>query len=113
MINSEASNWDCFQSKTNLVVQGACADGIKLALCEIHKRLPRSTWIIAIVQDEIIVEAPLVKAEQVKKLLEEIMVSVFDELFKKQVPIEVDAKIRENWGENEVVCDLYGSQIGV
>jgi DNA polymerase I-like protein with 3'-5' exonuclease and polymerase domains len=113
LIDPEASNWDCFQSKTNLVVQGACADGIKLALCEIHKRLPRSTWIIAIVQDEIIVEAPLVKAEQVKKLLEEIMVSVFDELFKKQVPIEVDAKIRENWGENEVVCDLYGSQIGV
>jgi DNA polymerase I len=113
LIDPEASNWDCFQSKTNLVVQGACADGIKLALCEIRKRLPRSTWIIAIVQDEIIVETPEVKAEQVKKLLEEIMVSVFDKLFKKQVPIEVDAKICENWGENEVVCDLYGSQIEV
>jgi hypothetical protein len=29
------------------------------------------------------------------------MVSVFDKLFKKQVPIEVDAKICENWGEDE------------
>jgi hypothetical protein len=29
------------------------------------------------------------------------MVSVFDKLFKKQVPIEVDAKICENWDENE------------
>jgi DNA polymerase-1 len=116
LINPEASNWDCFQSKTNLVVQGACADGIKLALCEIRKRLPRSTWIIAIVHDEIIVETPEAEAEQVKELLEEIMVSVFDKLFKKQVPIEVDAKICENWGENEVfviVCDLYGSQIEV
>ena len=82
-------------------------------MCEIRKRLPRSTWIIAIVHDEIIVETPEAKAEQVKKLLEEIMVSVFDRLFKKQVPIEVNAKIRENWGENEVVCDLYGSQIEV
>ena len=103
MINSEASNWDCFQSKTNLVVQGACADGIKLALCEIRKRLPRSTWIVAIVHDEIIVETPEAKAEQVKKLLEEIMVGVFNKLFKKQVPIEVNAKIRKNWDENEGV----------
>ena len=30
---------------------------------------------------------------------EAIMVSVFGKLFKKQVPIEVDAKICENWGE--------------
>jgi DNA polymerase-1 len=41
-IDPQASNWDCFQSKTNLVIQGACADGIKLALCEIRKQLPRS-----------------------------------------------------------------------
>jgi hypothetical protein len=56
-INPESSNWDCLQSKTSMVVQGACADGIKLALSEIHKQLPRSTRIIAIVHDEIIVEA--------------------------------------------------------
>ena len=84
LIDPEASNWNCFQSKTNLVVEGACADGIKLALCEIRKRLPGSTWIIAIVQDEIIVETPEAEAEQVKKLLEEIMVSVFDKLFKNK-----------------------------
>ena len=41
------------------------------------------------------------------------MVGVFDKLFEKQVPIEVDVKIRGNWGENEGVCDLYGSQIDV
>src|ERR1700692_1395142 len=46
------------------------------------------------------------KAEQVKKLLAKIMVSVFDKLFKKQVPIEVDAKICENWGENEGIGDV-------
>ena len=99
LINPEASNWDCFQAKTNLVVQGACADGLKLALCEIHKALPKDAKIIATVHDEIIVEASEAKAEQVRKLLAKIMVSVFDKLFKKQVPIEVDAKICENWGE--------------
>jgi hypothetical protein len=31
------------------------------------------------------------------------MVGVFNKLFKKQVPIEVNAKIRKNWGENEGV----------
>ena len=111
LINPEASNWNCFQAKTNLVVQGTCADGLKLALCEIRKRLPRGVWIIAIVHDEIIAEAPKAKAEQVKKLLAEIMVSVFETLFKKQVPIEVDAKICESWGENEGVCDICATQI--
>ena len=106
LIDPEASNWDRVQAKTNLVVQGACADGLKLALCEIHKALPKDAKIIATVHDEIIVEAPEAQAEQVKKLLAKIMVSVFDKLFKKQVPIEVDAKICENWGENEGVCDV-------
>ena len=99
LINPEASNWECFQAKTNLVVQGACADGLKLALCEIHKALPKDAKIIATVHDEIIVEASEAKAEQVKKLLSKLMVGVFDKLFKKQVPIEVDAKICENWDE--------------
>jgi DNA polymerase-1 len=111
LINPEASNWDCFQARTNLVVQGTWADGLKLALCEIRKRLPRSVWIIAIVHDEIIVEAPKAKAEQVKKLLAKIMVGVFDKLFEKQVRIEVSAKICENWGENEDVCDVCVAQI--
>ena len=99
LMNPEASNWGCFQSKTNLVVQGACADGLKLALCEIHKALPKDAKVIATVHDEIIVEASEAKAEQVKKLLSKLMVGVFDKLFKKQVAIEVDAKICENWGE--------------
>ena len=100
---------DRFHAKTNLVVQGACADGLKLALCEIHRALPKDAKIIATVHDEIIVEAPEAQAEQVKKLLTKIMVSVFDKLFKKQVPIEVDAKICENWGENEGVCDVLAA----
>ena len=68
--------------------------------------MPKDAKVIATVHDEIIVEAPEAQAEQVKKLLAKIMVSVFDKLFKKQVPIKVDAKICENWGENEGVCDV-------
>ena len=99
LINPEASNWECFQARTNLAVQGACSDGLKLALCEIHHALPKDAEIIAAVHDEIIVEAIEAQAEQVKKLLSKLMVGVFDKLFKKQVAIEVDAKICENWGE--------------
>jgi DNA polymerase I-like protein with 3'-5' exonuclease and polymerase domains len=84
LINPESSNWDCFQAKTNLVVQGTWADGLKLALREIHKRLPRSVWIVAIVHGEIIVETPEAKAEQVKRLLAKIMVGVLDKLFQKR-----------------------------
>jgi DNA polymerase I len=106
LINPEASNWDRFQAKTNLVVQGACADGLELALCKIHKALSKDAKIIATVHDEIIVEAPEAQLEQVKKLLAKIMVSVFGKLFKKQILIEVDAKICGNWGEDEGVCDV-------
>jgi DNA polymerase I-like protein with 3'-5' exonuclease and polymerase domains len=74
--------------------------------------MPRSTWIIAIVNDEIIVEASEAKAQRVKKILIEIMVSVFDRLFNKQVPIEVNARICKNWGGNEVVYGLCGSEPG-
>jgi len=83
---------------------------MKLALSEIYKKLPRGTRIIAIVHDEIIVEASEAKAERVKKILIETMVSAFDRLFNKQVPIEVNAVIRKNWGGNAGVCDLCDSQ---
>ena len=71
----------------------------------------RLAILFELLPNEIIAETPEANAEQVKKLLEEIMVNVFDKLFKKQVPIEVDAKICENWGGNEGVCDLCGSPI--
>jgi DNA polymerase-1 len=61
--------------------------------------LPKDAKIITTVRDEIIIEAPEAQAEQIKKLLGKIMVSVFDKLFKKRVSIEVDAKICQNWGE--------------
>jgi UDP-N-acetylenolpyruvoylglucosamine reductase len=51
-----------------------------------------TAFVESTVHDEIIVEASEAKAEQVKKLLAKIMVNVFDKLFKKQVPIEVEAK---------------------
>jgi glycine cleavage system pyridoxal-binding protein P len=53
------------------------------------------------------------QAEQVKKLLAKIMVSVFDNLFKTQVPIEVDVKICENWGETEGVCYVWLLKLGI
>jgi DNA polymerase I-like protein with 3'-5' exonuclease and polymerase domains len=61
--------------------------------------LPKDAKIITTVRDEIIIEPPEAQAEQIKKLLGKIMVSVFDTLFKKRVSIEVDAKICQNWGE--------------
>src|SRR5260370_38915711 len=77
LIDPEASNWDSFQAKTNLVVQGACAEGLKMTLCEIHKALPKEAKIIATVHDEIIVDTPEAKAEQVKNLLAKSMVADF------------------------------------
>jgi 3'-5' exonuclease len=49
---------------------------------------------------------------RLKSFWQKIMVSVFETLFKKQIPIEVDAKTCENWGENEGVCDICAAQIG-
>jgi DNA polymerase-1 len=89
--------WEQFTGLVNTAVQGSCADGLKLAMVELANRLPSTAGIVSTVHDEIIVESPVERAEEIKGLVTDCMVQAMQRLF-PDVPIEVEAKVCPNWG---------------
>jgi DNA polymerase-1 len=68
-IPAGADEWECFTALVNTPVQGGAADGMKQALVLAAKRLPADAHIIATVHDELVVECPEEKAEEVRGIL--------------------------------------------
>ncbi|HRZ95454.1 MAG TPA: DNA polymerase I [Candidatus Moranbacteria bacterium] len=81
----------------NMPIQGLAADIVKLAMIEVSTNYESNTNIRMILQvhDEIILEVKEEIAEEVAKKVKEIMESVY----KLKVPLLVDVKIGDNWGE--------------
>ncbi|HRY82558.1 MAG TPA: DNA polymerase I [Candidatus Moranbacteria bacterium] len=97
----------------NMPIQGMSADIVKLAMIKVHEEFFRSSTsfdqndreklsfqpgdvkIILQVHDEIILEVKETLAEEVGKKVKEIMEGVY----KLKVPLVVDVKIGDNWGE--------------
>jgi DNA polymerase-1 len=99
LLPTEASKeWQRFTGLVNTPVQGGSADGLKLAMIELAKRLPQGTHLILTVHDELIVETPTELAEQVCDIVRDCMVNAMARLF-PEVPIEVEATVTTNWGE--------------
>lgn len=81
----------------NMPIQGLTADIMKLAMLAVAKEFSQDSDIKMLLQihDEIILEVKTEKAELVAKKLKEIMENVY----KLRVPLTVDVKIGDNWGE--------------
>ena len=87
----------------NMPIQGLAADVMKLAMISIHANLvqikselnPNDIKMILQVHDEIILEVKENLSEEVSKKVKEIMENVY----KLKVPLVVNAKIGDNWGE--------------
>jgi DNA polymerase I len=81
----------------NMPIQGLAADIVKLAMIEVFTNYESNTNIRMILQvhDEIILEVKENIAEEVAKKVKEIM----EQVYKLQVPLLVDVKIGDNWGE--------------
>ena len=94
----DKANWQRFTGLVNTSVQGSCADGLKLAMIDLSKRLPAGAAIVSTIHDELIVEASESCAEEIKRVVESCMVEKMSEIF-PEVPIKVDVKICKNWGE--------------
>lgn len=80
----------------NTVIQGSAADLIKVAMINLHDRLARfepSARLLIQVHDELVLEAPKARAEEVLKLTVETMTDAI----KLRVPLKVDAAIGTNW----------------
>ena len=93
-----ASEWERFTALVNTPVQGGCADGMKQALVLIAQQLPAEAQLISTVHDEVLVEAPEAMANDVRDLVQTIMIEAMATLF-PQVPIEVEAGSCSHWGE--------------
>jgi DNA polymerase-1 len=81
----------------NMPIQGMSADIVKLAMlsvAQVYKNNP-DVKIILQVHDEIILEVKETLAEEVSLKVKEIMEGVY----KLKVPLVVDVKVGDNWGE--------------
>ncbi len=89
----------------NFPIQGACADGLKLALALLWERrneCPGAVPILA-VHDEIVVECAQEEAERVEAWLKKAMVDGMQAALKGAgsegpcVPVKVDMEVGETW----------------
>jgi DNA polymerase-1 len=83
----------------NMPIQGTSADILKRALTLLHRAIQgTSARLVNIVHDEILVEASAAEADSAAGELESAMVSAARE-FIKNVPIEVDVSISDEWAK--------------
>jgi DNA polymerase I-like protein with 3'-5' exonuclease and polymerase domains len=81
----------------NTPIQGGAADGMKAALILLHKQLPPlGARLVLCIHDEVLVEAPADRAEEVKAVVEKAMIAGM-ESFITAVPIVVEARICSSW----------------
>jgi DNA polymerase I-like protein with 3'-5' exonuclease and polymerase domains len=91
--------WARFNLWTNYVVQGSCADLLKMAMVKVASILPSYCHLVATVHDELIYEVPAELAEQSCATIRTAMEETFAEMFGTAVPIVAEAKVCKNWGE--------------
>lgn len=99
LIRKEASDWEIFTTLVNTPVQGTSADALKIAMVELAPKLaPYNGWMVATVHDELVIECARSSADDVRNLCVEVMVAAANQILKNAVPIEVEAKVCECWG---------------
>ena len=93
--------------RLNAPVQGAAADGLKLALALLWERrseCPGATPVLAC-HDEVVVECDEDRGEETKHWLEKTMIEGMDAVLNSAgevcVPVEVEARIARSWGAGD------------
>ena len=95
----EQRRWNRFQMAINYMVQGSCADTLKLAMVKLPPALPSSARLLLTIHDELVLECAAEDASIVADLTAQVMKEAFREVFGDAVPAEVETHICENWGE--------------
>jgi len=89
------------RAAVNFPIQSLAADVIKVAMINIHKQISKSAnqqiRMLLQVHDELVFEVKEDKVEQWAKKL----VPMMEQAIKLSVPIRVEAKAGDNWGEME------------
>lgn len=81
----------------NMPLQGTASDIIKLAMIEVHKKLMnvKNAKLILQVHDELIIDCPKDRIDEVAKIIKETMENVFT----LKVPLIAEVGVGENWIE--------------
>ena len=86
----------------NMPIQGTASDIIKIAMINIQRRMTdlnmRSRMILQ-VHDELIFEAPRDELGQMQAIITELMPAAVPPAVGFEVPLEVEMKVGDNWGE--------------
>lgn len=90
------NEWKRFTNLVNTTVQGTAADGMKLALWKLLKRLPEGAKLISTIHDEALVECRANQIEEVEAIIREVMVEAMSKVV-VGIPIEVDASVGQTW----------------
>lgn len=86
------------RAAVNTPFQGSAADIIKLAMLEIPKKLQATSYkLILQIHDELVFE---VRSDQIQKI-SQIVREAMEHVVPLQVPLLVDIKVGDNWGEME------------
>src|SRR5829696_6158500 len=90
----------------NAPVQGAGADGLKLALTLLWERRSECLGAVSVLvcHDEVVVECEAEQAANVKAWLEKAMIDGLDTVVngtdERHVPVELEARVARGWGES-------------
>ena len=83
----------------NQPVQGLAAEGMKVALVVLQKRLEGlDAELVAVIHDEVIVQTPPPFADQVRGIVEQAMIDGM-QTFVSTVPITAEAVVGKSWAE--------------
>jgi DNA polymerase-1 len=85
----------------NALIQGTAGDLCKISMVRLAKALPPYVKMLLQVHDEILFEVPQEQAEEVRKLILEMMEKPVKGIDGKEftIPIKVEATIADNWGD--------------
>jgi DNA polymerase-1 len=86
----------------NAPIQGAAADIMRRAMIRMDEALAKSKLkarMLLQVHDELVFEAPKDEAEDLIKLAREVMSGAAEPALSLSVPLEVDAKAADTWGQ--------------
>ncbi|GAH26023.1 unnamed protein product, partial [marine sediment metagenome] len=84
----------------NMPVQGTSADIIKVAMINLYREMAQrrlKSKLLIQVHDELVFEVPREELEEMRQLVPKVMSTAL----KLSVPLEVDIKTGDNWGEME------------
>jgi DNA polymerase I len=84
-----------YRQAINMPVQGSAADLTKLAMVKVQEKLDDDTKMLLQIHDSIMLETPEKKADEVGKML----VDVMENVYKLPVKLRADISVGKNWGE--------------